>query len=157
MSVILTAVSKRHVGLSPCLYLRSKTFRKTLPKYIDFKTEALVELHRGRSTTSIPRERTIIGLEKEAMGRNHSQPISQTERPRVREWNNQEIDDRWDLKAGKVHINPGCLLYEGDPHWHRWVTLASVDTEVEHYNSKKKKSLAVFDREHCLRWVHGAC
>ena len=155
ISVILTAVQKKQVGRSPCLYLRSKRFPKTLPKCFDFNTEALVELHRGGSTTSIPRERTIIGLEKVAMGRNHPQPFSQAEMQRVREWNNQEIDDGWDLKAGEVYTNPGRLFHEGDPHWHRWVTLASVDTEVEHYNSKKKKSLAVFDREHGLRWIHG--
>ena len=74
------------------------------------------------------------------MGSNHSQPFSQAEMQRVREWNNQEIDDRWDLKAGEVYTKTGRLLQEGDPHWHRWVTLASVDTEVEHYISKEKKA-----------------
>ena len=73
------------------------------------------------------------------MGRNHPQPFSQAEIQRVREWNNQEIDDRWDLKAGEVYTNPGCLLHEGHPHWHRWVTLVSVDTEFEHHKSKDKK------------------
>ena len=59
---------------------------------------------------------------------------------KVREWNNKEIDDRWDLKVGEVYTNTGRLLHEGDPNWHRWVTLASVDTEVEHYISKEKKT-----------------
>ena len=102
--------------------------------------EALVELRRSGSTTSIPRERTIIGLEKVAMGRNHSQPFSQAEMQRVREWNNQAIDDRWDLKAGEVYTNTGRVLHERDPHWHRWVTRASVDTEVEHCILKERKA-----------------
>ena len=102
--------------------------------------EALVKLRRGKTTASIPREGTIIGLEKVAMGRNHPQPFSQAEMQKVREWNNEEIDDRWDLKAGEVYTDTGRLLHEGDPHWHRWVTLASADTEVEHYISKEKKT-----------------
>ena len=102
--------------------------------------EALVKLRRGKTTASIPREGTIIGLEKVAMGRNHPQPFSQAEMQKVREWNNEEIDDRWDLKVGEVYTDTGRLLHEGDPHWHRWVTLASADTEVEHYISKEKKT-----------------
>ena len=104
--------------------------------------EALVELRRGgnRATASIPGERTIIGLEKVAMGKNHPQTFSQAEMQKVREWNNKEIDDRWNLKIGEVYTNTGRLLNEEDPHWHRWVTFASMDNEVEHYISKEKKS-----------------
>ena len=74
------------------------------------------------------------------MGRNHPQRFSQAEMQKVREWNNKEIDDRWDLKVGEVYTNTGRLLHEGDPHWHRWVHFASADKEVEHYISKKKKT-----------------
>ena len=102
--------------------------------------EALVALCRGENTASLPREPTIIGLEKVTMGRNYPQPFSQAEVQKVREWNNKEIDDRWDLKVGEVYTNTGRLLHEGDPHWHRWVTFASVDKEVEHYISKEKKT-----------------
>ncbi len=52
---------------------------------------------------------------------------------KVREWNNKEIDDRWDLKVGEVYTNTGRLLHEGDPHWHR-------DNKVKHYISKEKKT-----------------
>ena len=104
--------------------------------------EALVELRRGgnTATASIPGERTIIGLEKLAMCKDHPLTFSQAEMQKVREWNNKEIDDRWNLKIGEVYTNTGRLLNEGDPHWHRWVTFASMDNEVEHYISKEKKS-----------------
>lgn len=109
--------------------------------------EALVELRRGGNiTASIPRERTIIGLEKVAMGKNHPQTFSQAEIQKVREWNNKEIDDRWNLKVGEVYTNTGRLLNEGDPHWHRWVTFASIDDEVEYYISKEKKSELVMQK-----------
>ena len=104
--------------------------------------EALVELRRGAktATASIPGERTIIGLEKVAMGKDHHQTFSQAEMQKVREWNNKQIDDRWNLKIGEIHTNTGRLLNEGDPHWHHWVTFASMDNEVEDYISKEKKS-----------------
>ena len=74
------------------------------------------------------------------MGKNRPQTFSQAEMQKVREWNNKEIDDRWDLKVGEVKTNTGRLLNEGDPHWNRWVTYASMDSEVEHYISKEKKA-----------------
>ena len=74
------------------------------------------------------------------MAKDHSQSFSQAEMQKVREWNNKEIDDRWNLKVGEVLTNTGRLLNEGDPNWHRWVTFASVDDEVKHYISKEKKS-----------------
>ena len=101
--------------------------------------EALVELRRG-GKASLPRERIIIGLEKVAMGGNHPQTFSQAEMQKVREWNNKDIDDRWDLKVGEVYTNTGRLLHDEDPHWHRWVTFASADKEVERYISKEKKT-----------------
>ena len=92
--------------------------------------EALVELRRGGNTAPVSRERTIIGLEKIAMGRNHPQTFSQAEMQKVREWNNKEIDDRWDLKVGEKYTNAGRLLHEGDPHWHRWVTFKEEKDRV---------------------------
>ena len=73
------------------------------------------------------------------MGENRPQSFSQAEMQKVREWNNKEIDDRWALKVDEVKTNTGRLLNEGDPHWHRLVTFASMDSEVEHHKSKEKK------------------